>query len=138
VAEHFPADTDPRRRKYVNQDIISKHRPVVQQMIREEEKRSAQESSSLLGGKIPSMIMASMLFSKPTSEPAPSHPSNKYWNLLHFVAMVWLGLCAVYSEWSNVGFMRLANAWQSFDQSKYSSSSLPDRHFVSHEGMESG
>ncbi|KAI8877635.1 hypothetical protein K501DRAFT_260062 [Backusella circina FSU 941] len=130
LAEHFPTDTDPRRKKYATQqDIISKHRPIVQKMIREEEERSAQDS--LLGGKIPNMIMASMLFSKPTSEPAPSHPSNKYWNLLHFVSMVWLGLCAVYSEWSNVGFIRLANAWQSFEQSEYNNGDppLPDRHF---------
>ncbi|KAG2225455.1 hypothetical protein INT45_010091 [Circinella minor] len=41
-------------------------------------------------------------------EGGPSDTSGKYWNLLHFVSMIWLGVYAVYSEWSMVGLERFA------------------------------
>lgn len=30
-------------------------------------------------------------------------PTLKYWNVLHFISMVWLTLCAFYAEWKRAG-----------------------------------
>lgn len=35
--------------------------------------------------------------------------SSKYWNLLHFVSMIWLGMYAVYTEWRKGGTERFAS-----------------------------
>ncbi|ORZ01115.1 hypothetical protein BCR43DRAFT_469581 [Syncephalastrum racemosum] len=35
--------------------------------------------------------------------------TTKYWNLLHFVSMLWLGIYAVYTEWHKGGYERFAS-----------------------------
>jgi hypothetical protein len=66
----------------------------------EEEQANALNENGFLGGRVPQLLLANML-RKTNPEPrrsTSSHPANKYWNLLHFVSMVWLGFLAVYEE----------------------------------------
>ncbi|KAG1054357.1 hypothetical protein G6F43_003629 [Rhizopus delemar] len=105
LAEHYPPPHDPRRQKYEERPALSKsqqHRPVVQKMIEEEQARELSESG-VLGGKVTQLLLAGMLRRTNPQErmqqKTAGHPANKYWNLLHFVSMAWLGTCAVYYEW---------------------------------------
>jgi hypothetical protein len=105
LAEHYPPPHDPRRQKYEERPALSKsqqHRPVVQKMIEEEQARELSESG-VLGGKVTQLLLAAMLRRTNPQErmqqKTAGHPANKYWNLLHFVSMTWLGICAVYYEW---------------------------------------
>ncbi|KAI8994531.1 hypothetical protein BDB01DRAFT_195622 [Pilobolus umbonatus] len=115
IAEHYPAPSDPRRQKYeerlVSPPFTKKqgHRAAVQRMIREDQEREV-NGHGLLGSKISQLIFANMLrkVDLENIQKRPSHPANKYWNLLHFVSMVWLGLCAVYEEWSSYGTEQVA------------------------------
>jgi hypothetical protein len=122
LAEHYPAPNDVRRRTYEERLTPSpsnsfkrqqQHRPVVQKMI-EEEQANALNDNGFLGGRIPQLLLANML-RKTNPEPrrsASSHPANKYWNLLHFVSMVWLGFLAVYEEMVAHGIHKVPNLIQ--------------------------
>ncbi|KAJ8660824.1 hypothetical protein O0I10_003467 [Lichtheimia ornata] len=54
----------------------------------------------------------------------PDDGSAKYWTLIHFVSMVWLGLYAVYREWSAEGVQRFASLVMD-DQARYAAVQLP-------------
>ena len=54
--------------------------------------------NGFLGGKIPQLLLANMLRKTSPEPKRSSHPANKYWNLLHFISMVWLGILAIYEE----------------------------------------
>ncbi|KAI9279645.1 hypothetical protein BY458DRAFT_431713 [Sporodiniella umbellata] len=104
VAEHYPPPSDPRRQKYEERPISKpqQHRPAVQKMIEEEQARELSENG-FLGGMVPQLLIVSMLRRTNPQERMQKkarHPINKYWNLLHFISMAWLGLCTVYKEWS--------------------------------------
>lgn len=104
IAEHYPLPTDPRRQKYEEKSINrpQQHRPVVQKMIEEEQARELNESG-FLGGIVPQLLVATMLRRinpQERMQKTACHPVNKYWNLLHFISMTWLGLCTIYREWS--------------------------------------
>lgn len=53
----------------------------------------------------------------------PDDGSAKYWTLIHFVSMVWLGLYAVYREWSAEGVQRFASLVMD-DQARYAAVQL--------------
>ncbi|KAI8646764.1 hypothetical protein BD408DRAFT_449579 [Parasitella parasitica] len=112
IAEHYPSPSDPRRQKYEERLMSNppspspststikrqqQHRPAVQRVIEEEQANTLNENG-FLGGKIPQLLLVNML-RKTSPEPRRSlHPANKYWNLLHFISMVWLGILAIYEE----------------------------------------
>ncbi|CAO0797037.1 unnamed protein product [Mucor circinelloides] len=107
IAEHYPSPSDPRRQKYEERltpppstSSVKRqqlHRPAVQRAI-EEEQANALNEHGFLGGKIPQLLLANMLRKTSPTPKRSSHPANKYWNLLHFVSMVWLGILAIYEE----------------------------------------
>lgn len=55
--------------------------------------------------------------------------SVKYWNLLHFVSMIWLGIYAVYTEWTAGDMERFAQLL-TVDPAKQTD--YPSVHFVSY------
>lgn len=84
--------------------ISAQHRPAVQKIIEEEQARELNENG-FLGGKIPQLLLANMLRKANPIIVRKSRPNsaNKYWNLLHFISMLWLGILAVYEEVSYHG-----------------------------------
>ncbi|KAG0174978.1 hypothetical protein DFQ30_001453 [Apophysomyces sp. BC1015] len=64
--------------------------------------------NDLLGGQFPfnPAFLANM---QQQPQEQTVDPSNKYWNLLHFVSMIWLGFYAVYVEWTTAGSERFAS-----------------------------
>lgn len=114
LAQHYPTASDPRRQKYELSNIIptpsistGKHRPAVQKVI-EQEQAEALNEHGFLGGKIPQLLLASMLRKTNPTAVKCGHPANKYWNLLHFISMLWLGILAVYEEISYHGWKQVA------------------------------
>ncbi|GAA5816873.1 hypothetical protein MFLAVUS_010407 [Mucor flavus] len=108
LAEHYPSPNDPRRQKYEEKLLTpGKHRAAVQKAIEEEQADELNEG--LLGGKISQILLAGMM--RKTNPPVAKscHPANKYWNLLHFISMAWLGFLAVYEEISYHGFKQVVN-----------------------------
>ncbi|CAO3654789.1 unnamed protein product [Mucor fragilis] len=107
IAEHYPSPSDPRRQKYEERLTPSPstssikrqqlHRPAVQRAIEEEQANTLNENG-FLGGKIPQLLLANMLRKTSPTPKRSSHPANKYWNLLHFISMMWLGILAIYEE----------------------------------------
>lgn len=79
----------------------------------EEEQANALNENGFLGGRVPHLLLANML-RKTSPEPrrSSSHPANKYWNLLHFVSMVWLGFLAVYEQIKVHGVSQVPNLIQ--------------------------
>ncbi|KAI9491347.1 hypothetical protein BDB00DRAFT_492706 [Zychaea mexicana] len=55
----------------------------------------------------------------------PTDTSAKYWNLLHFISMIWLGAYAVYTEWSTVGAERFAGLLSASSPEGYSGIHFP-------------
>lgn len=109
LAEHYPPANDPRRQKYEEKLATPvKHRPAVQKVI-EQEQAEALNENGFLGGKIPQLLLASMLRKTNPTAVKCGHPANKYWNVLHFISMVWLGLLAVYEEISYHGLKQVAD-----------------------------
>lgn len=108
MAEHYPSPTDPRRQKYEERITTpGKHRPAVQKAIEEEHAEELKEG--LFGGKISQLLLAGMLRRANPPVAKSCHPANKYWNLLHFVSMVWLGFLAVYEEISYHGVKQVVD-----------------------------
>ncbi|KAI7873079.1 uncharacterized protein EV154DRAFT_556424, partial [Mucor mucedo] len=114
LAEHYPTASDPRRQKYELSSVTptpslssGKHRPAVQKVI-EQEQAEALNEHGFLGGKIPQLLLASMLRKTNPTAVQCGHPANKYWNLLHFISMIWLGILAVYEEISYHGWKGVA------------------------------
>ncbi|CAO3690654.1 unnamed protein product [Rhizopus microsporus] len=120
LANHYPSAQDPRRQKYEERltppppspqpttfaSRVQQHRPEVQKRIEEEKARELNDHG-FLGGRVPQILLATMLRrtnpQERMNQKSARLPANKYWNLLHFVAMVWLGVCAVCSQWSTYG-----------------------------------
>lgn len=74
----------------------------MQKIIAEDQARELNEQG-FLGGKIPQLLLANMLKRTNPTLKRRRHPANKYWNLLHFISMMWLGFLAVYEEVSYHG-----------------------------------
>lgn len=104
MAEHYPSPTDPRRQKYEVNSVPGKHRPAVQKVIEEEQAHELKN-----GNKIPQLLLASLLRRANPPVIKSCHPANKYWNLLHFVSMAWLGFLAVYEEISYHGLKEIVH-----------------------------
>ncbi|CAO3656445.1 unnamed protein product [Mucor hiemalis] len=115
LAEHYPSPSDPRRQKYEDhltptpstssssvKPASQLHRPAVQKIIAEEQARELNEQG-FLGGKIPQLLLSTMLKRTNPTLKRRRLPENKYWNVLHFISMVWLGFLAVYEEVSYHG-----------------------------------
>ncbi|CAO3648103.1 unnamed protein product [Cunninghamella echinulata] len=132
IAEHFPASNDIRRRTYdtynkpILEDIKSVTSSTTTALNNSFLKPSSSSQSSLFSNDFmePELLSSSPSSStKPISKPPKlslvntlmmrklyrqSHhhkldPTLKYWNVLHFISMVWLTLCAFYAEWSRSG-----------------------------------
>ncbi|OBZ84686.1 hypothetical protein A0J61_07262 [Choanephora cucurbitarum] len=116
LAEHYPASNDTRRRKYERSITPSpsssaKHRPVVQQLIEEEEQQQQQkvQLNGWLGDKVPHLLLAYMLRRTSIRPKRSSDPANRYWHLLHFLSMAWLGFLAVYEQASIHGWTHVSS-----------------------------
>lgn len=79
------------------------------QKVIEQEQAEALNENGFLGGKIPQLLLASMLRKTNPTKAKCGHPANKYWNVLHFISMIWLGILAVYEEVSYHGWRQVAN-----------------------------
>ncbi|KAI7900708.1 uncharacterized protein BX663DRAFT_553708 [Cokeromyces recurvatus] len=77
IAEHYPSAIDPRRRKY-EENLLVDHRFLTQEH---------DENAGLI------MMEESV---KERDIIHKQHDDDKYWDLLHLVSMVWLGIIAVY------------------------------------------
>ncbi|KAI8354021.1 hypothetical protein BD560DRAFT_336599 [Blakeslea trispora] len=118
LAEHYPASNDTRRRNYESvtpspstSAKLGQHRPVVQQLI-EEEEASRLNQHGFLDGKISPLLLASMLRRTSARPKRSSDPANRYWHLLHFVSMAWLGILAVYEQASTHGWAQVSGLIQ--------------------------
>ncbi|KAF7732302.1 hypothetical protein EC973_005198 [Apophysomyces ossiformis] len=54
-------------------------------------------------------LLASMQQQQQQPQETKLDTSEKYWKLLHFVSMIWLGIYAVYVEWTTAGSERFAS-----------------------------
>ncbi|KAI8366936.1 hypothetical protein EDC96DRAFT_607802, partial [Choanephora cucurbitarum] len=101
LAEHYPA-SDGRRQRSIAPS--AKHRPIVQQLIEEE-----QEQTQLKGWLGDHVLLAYMLRRTSIRPRRSSDPANKYWHLLHFLSMAWLGFLAVYEQASMHGWTHVSS-----------------------------
>ncbi|CAO3641227.1 unnamed protein product [Cunninghamella blakesleeana] len=63
-------------------------------------------SSSTLPSSKPKISLLNTLMMRKLYRQSHHHkldPTLKYWNVLHFISMIWLTLCAFYAEWKRVG-----------------------------------
>ncbi|KAI8381029.1 uncharacterized protein BYT42DRAFT_530656 [Radiomyces spectabilis] len=66
--------------------------------------------SQLLGGQFPfNPAFLSNMQQQQQQQQTVADTSKKYWQLLHLIAMIWLGCYAVYMEWTKVGIERFAS-----------------------------
>ncbi|KAI9487024.1 MAG: hypothetical protein EXX96DRAFT_472132 [Benjaminiella poitrasii] len=116
IAEHYPSPADPRRKKYeaeLEAHFCDEHRPLVKELVKDR-KFDEDEENMLLTGKIPLSLLED---NKHTPKAKAStfeddfiaytrkytNKNDKYWHLLHFVSMVWLGILATYQVVSEHG-----------------------------------
>ncbi|KAI8339930.1 hypothetical protein BC941DRAFT_418942 [Chlamydoabsidia padenii] len=129
VAEHFPASNDPRRRTYdtyskpVLEDIksVSTIPPILLEPSTDDivepsglRNRLSSTKSSTTPSPIPQFsplkqrplsLMNTLLMRKLYRQQHHHSldPTLKYWNFLHFISMIWLTLCGLYTEWKHAG-----------------------------------
>ncbi|KAI9030738.1 hypothetical protein CLU79DRAFT_883885 [Phycomyces nitens] len=66
--------------------------------------------NEMFGGQLPfnPAMLANMQGQQQPTE-VTNDPSRFYWNLIHVSSMLWLGIYAVYTEWSTAGLGRFAS-----------------------------
>ncbi|KAI9317543.1 hypothetical protein BX666DRAFT_2026819 [Dichotomocladium elegans] len=75
------------------------------------EQQSLPNLNDLFGGQLPfnPAFLASLQQQQQQENLPEQENTEKYWDLLHFVSMLWLGIYAVYTEWCTGGKERFAS-----------------------------